>query len=185
MHRRWRRMQVGGGRAWTRSKMARKAWASRVDSVVRVIWKADMLLKRWDELCSQVVKCSKEVVWLLANGRGTEDFRVEKERPQRQAPGSFLIRGWKAAWALRDQARGRVGETSTCLPGPYLGSKAALKVLFHVRHSDFVLRPFWSTAARHDCSQVQFYNLSNPKEKGLRRRRWYLRENTPVVPDNL
>lgn len=40
------------------------------------------------------------------------------------------------------------------LPAPYLGPQAALKVLFHIRHGDFVLRPFGSAAARHYCFQV-------------------------------
>lgn len=149
------RNHAGGWRqGMSESTTARKAGASRMHNVMRVIRKADVLLKRWAELCSQTVKGSKEAAWLLANGRGTKDFMMERKCPQRQASGSFIIGGWKAARALRHGVWPGSGDFHLLLPGPYLGSEAALKVLFHVSHGNFVLRPFWSTAARHDRSQI-------------------------------
>lgn len=76
-------------RGMNRSKMARKARASRVHSVMRAIGKVDVQAG----LCSQTVMGSKEVVWLLDTGTGTEDFRMEKKCRQHQALGAFVMVG--------------------------------------------------------------------------------------------
>lgn len=81
-----------------RSTMARKARASRVHGVMRVIGKVDVQAG----LCSQMVMGSKEAVWLLANGTGTEDFRMEKKCHQHQALGAFvMVGGVESSVALR------------------------------------------------------------------------------------
>lgn len=125
------RNHAGGWRqGMSESTTARKAGASRRHSVMRVIRKAGVLLKRWAELCSQTVKGSEEAAWLLANGRGTKDFTMERKCPQRQASGSFIAGGWKAAWALRHGVWPGSGDLHMLLPGPTLAPRQLSKSFF-------------------------------------------------------
>lgn len=86
-----------------KSIMARKAWTSRMNNVVRVKCKGDTLLKRWVELCLYMVKCSKEAAWLPDNGRGIRTSGWRRHAFIAKLQGDSSLREVKRSLALRSQ----------------------------------------------------------------------------------
>lgn len=128
--------------------------ASRGKDVESGMWK-QICSKRWAGSCLHMAKCSQKAAWVLAGGEALRTSGWRRHAPLARLLAESSQNGGDWSLALGDGAWGRLGWGGPPpAPGTNLGSKAALKVLSHVGHGNFVLRPLRSAAARYYRFQI-------------------------------
>lgn len=148
-----------------RSTVAGKAWVSRMNTVVRVPWKVDMLWNSRGELCLQAIKRSKEAVWLSANVGSIKDLRMERKHPPHQAPGRFFTEGSEKKPTCKARGRAGLGRISTHLFGSLPWLQGSSQSPFSCQTQQLCPEVFWVHCSKALLFSGLILQPAHPKEK--------------------